>query len=250
MLFARLGLRSWRPLTHDPLYFSKRNLFSEVSEVPFDSLQPERPISIILAEDVGLYDRSWHSSFAERLPKEYGIQSCRFRMDESLTSFDLGLQELQQDVSSFIDAVFVARGPWMSWMAQFYLESLPFKGLVMVDPIQLDGDDAYGIEQFQRLYKENDLESSQQYRMFLEYTEHWGHWSLKLEPGSVPMMVMHTITNRPELKSCAEYTALRHTVCGGDSDDPVPVYDASLEDLDHERGCLETITSWISQRVL
>ncbi|KAL7566456.1 hypothetical protein ACA910_000934 [Epithemia clementina (nom. ined.)] len=263
---------------HRPFYETRRHLLSVVSEVPLDSLQPERPISCILAEDQGLYDNhtmilpsscsssssSWESTFTRTFPKEYGMQCCSFQIDQSLTSFDSALQELETDASNFVDAVFIARGPWMSWMAQFHLESLPFKGLVMVDPIPLD--DSFGVQQFQALYKQCGLESSQQYQMFLEYAEHYDHWTLQLEPGSVPMMILRTTSmlpsNQTDLKQCAAKTAKRHTPKNAASDDDsgdhfnghIPIHELSTSSTDsssqHGRDAVDTIAAWICQRVL
>ena len=232
------------------LYTTRRYLLSAVSEVPVHSRQPERPITCMLGEDRGVYENSWQQTFANKFPNEYGIPSCYASVDESLVSFDGALQEMKQDASHFVDTVFVARGPWTSWLAQFYLESLPLKGLVLVDPIQLD--DTSGIHQFQSFYKHLGLETSQQYQMFQEYAEHWGHWTLKLEPGSVPMMALHT-TNQPELKKCVVETAQRHSVFNNDSEvdaDLIPILELPANSPSHESDVVDTIAKWISERVL
>eukprot|EP00527_Entomoneis_sp_CCMP2396_P005921 CAMPEP_0198136834 /NCGR_PEP_ID=MMETSP1443-20131203/415_1 /TAXON_ID=186043 /ORGANISM="Entomoneis sp., Strain CCMP2396" /LENGTH=251 /DNA_ID=CAMNT_0043798113 /DNA_START=46 /DNA_END=801 /DNA_ORIENTATION=+ len=223
----------------------RRNLISPVAEVDIGSQVPERPVTFVLSEDKDFYKKSWCSTFEEKLPKEHGIQFCNFKFDDASSSFDDALNELKRDTEPFIDTVFVARGPWMSWLAQFYLQDLPFKGLVMVDPMQLD--DQNGINQFQLQYEKLGLASSQQYKMFQDYSEHWDHWTLKLEPGSVPMMIMYT-ADRPGYKRCAENTALRHTTDENMAD--IPILKKPSTKSSHESDALESIAAWINERVL
>ena len=127
----------------------------------------------------------------------------------------------------------------MSWMASFYLESLPLAGLVMVDPMQLD--DMNGLNQFELQYEKLGLKDSFQYKLYQEYAEHWDHWTLKLEPGSVPMMIMYTNV-RPGYKRCAENTAIRH----GDN---VPVLKMPSTARSHVDDCIGKVTNWINDSI-
>lgn len=218
---------------------------SSVVEVDIDCPVPERPVTFILGEDAGFYPKSWLPTFQEKVPKEHGMQFCSFTLDPQSTSFDDALNELKNDAGSFVDTVFVARGPFMSWMAQFYLEDLPFKGLIMVDPMQLD--DQNGVNQFQLQYDKLGLTSSQQYQMFLDFDQHWGHWTYRLEPGVVPMMILYT-ADRPMYKRCAENTALRHSLDESMAD--IPILKMPSTKRKHDEESLEAIVDWINDRAL
>lgn len=171
-------------------------------------------------------------------------------MDPARTlTVDDALNQLMQDLSGNPDSVLVARGPWMSWLSQFFLESLPVKGLVMVDPMSLD--DKRGIDRFQALYREAKVTESLEYRLFLDFLMHWDHWSLKLEPGSVPMLVLVSKPG-PELRSLAEGTARRHSVADCDDESAVPVIDlaATQEQDGRAEEAVVAVSDWIEHRVL
>lgn len=206
----------------------------------------ESPLSVVLAEDEGFYPSSWHEAFTTQIPEQYGMSFRQFSFGPDTSTYDAALQEIKRDLSTphhdGANTILVTRGPWMSWMASFYLESLPLAGLVMVDPMQLD--DMNGINQFVLQYEKLGLQNSQQYKMYQEYAEHWDHWTLKLEPGAVPMMVMYTNV-RPGYKRCAENTAIRH---GGE--DVVPVVKMPSTSRTHVKDCIGEIDAWIHANAL
>mmetsp|Transcript_15468 Transcript_15468/g.42755 ORF Transcript_15468/g.42755 Transcript_15468/m.42755 type:complete len:259 (-) Transcript_15468:34-810(-) len=220
---------------------------SAVVDVPPECEAPERPVTLILAEDAGVYKNSWHPTMEQALPQQNGIPYSNFHLSATAQTFDDALREMKKDVGSVMDAVLVTRGPFASWMAQFYLEDLPLKGLVMVDPMQLD--DQNGVNQFQLHYEKLGLTSSQQYKLYQDYSEHWDHWTLQLEPGAVPMMILYT-TDRPAFKRCAENTALRHRVGDDEDEDSLPIVKLPATKSNHEKEVIKTIVSWVTQRVL
>ena len=164
----------------------------------------------------------------------------KFSLSDNTANFDTALQEMKNDLSlEGPNMVLVTRGPWMSWMASFYLESLPLAGLVMVDPMQLD--DMNGINQFVLQYEKLGLQNSLQYKLYQEYAEHWDHWTLKLEPGAVPMLVMYTNV-RPGYKRCAENSALRHG--------NVPVLKMPSSSQTHVDDCIGEVVKWVHDTVV
>lgn len=218
---------------------SRRTLMTPVIEPPPSAT--ESPISVVLAEDEGFYPSSWHGTFASELPEQHGVSYSKFSFSPDTSTYDGALSEMKNDVSkNGSSTVLVTRGPFMSWIASFYLESLPLAGLNMVDPMQLD--DMNGINQFVLQYEKLGLQDSQQYKFYKEYAEHWDHWTLKLEPGSVPMLIMYTNV-RPGYKRCAENTSIRH---GGD----VPVLKMPSTARSHAKDCIGELTSWINESVL
>lgn len=139
--------------------------------------------------------------------------------------------------------VLVARGPWMSWMAQFYLESLPLSGLVMVDPLPFNDGDACLL--FEHMFKRHNGHVdalSREYILYQDYLNHWDHWMLKLEPGVIPMMVLHSQADA-RWRRHANATAARHSSdCRS-----VPVVDI---DATNHGEYMQTICSWIEEEVL
>lgn len=99
------------------------------------------------------------------------------------------IAEMKVDLSSFHDAILVTRGPIASWVAMFYLESLPLNGLVAIDPIQFDdlmhAKDVIGVDRC------GDVEG--EYHLFLEASKK----KLKLEPNAVPMLILDSLTGGP-----------------------------------------------------
>ena len=214
-----------------------RSLMTAAVEPPPDV--SESPISLVLAEDEGFYASSWHDTFLDTVPQKHGIPYSQFSLSPDTVNFDAALQEMKSDLSKEgSSSVLVTRGPWMSWMASFYLESLPLVGLVMVDPMQLD--DMNGVNQFELQYEKLGLKDSLQYKLYQEYAENWDHWALKLEPGSVPMLVMYTNV-RPGYKRCAENSALRHG--------EVPVLKMPSTSRSHVDDCIQEVATWIQDSV-
>jgi hypothetical protein len=225
---------------------------TEAAEPPLldDASVPERPCTVILSEHPELYNgSSWHEVFQRRFPAELGMTYRRWSMDPTKTeNVDDALNQLLRDLAGVPDAVLVARGPWMSWISQFFLESLPLKGLIMVDPVPLD--DKQGIEHFQGVYKSRLLEESLEYKLFQDYANHWGHWTLRLEPGSVPMLVLYSLPH-VHVKSFALKTAQRHVRTDDGSEGEVPAVALSNSDSDRQVDeAVAVVSDWILEKVL
>ena len=236
--------KPWRSLAKG---ISMRGLLSAPHEVPMDLSVPERPCTLIYAQDDSFYASqksmlpSWHNQFSNDFPSRFGTSYRHWSMSSSISSLDEALGELQTDLKASPDAasvVLVARGPWISWMAQFYLESLSLAGLVMVDPIQFD--DQNGINQFELFYQKHDLINTKEYKLYQEFMEHYDHWTLRLEAGAAPMLVLHTM-QRPAWKRAAENTALRHST----EDSNVP-----LLTLRNDHEAADAISTWIDNFVV
>jgi hypothetical protein len=138
-----------------------------------------------LAEDEGFYSQSWNT-WRSTLVDEHGFSFAHLSI--TADDFDAALRELSNDLSHLIapHTVLLSRGPMISWLAQFYLESLPIKGLIMVDPLPMDHGES--VQALERHY----ATSSASFSLFHDYVEHYAHWTMKLEPGSVPMMILTT----------------------------------------------------------
>jgi hypothetical protein len=241
-------------LSLPPIYIpatttTRRQLLSQTAETPIGSSVTERPCTVVLAEDVAgsFYKESWHAAAVVSIPQDHGMTYHKWSLSPSVTTMDEALSEMKRDLAVVQhDAVLVARGPWMSWMAQFYLESLPLKGLVMVDPIPLDSRNDANL--FELQYKKLGLETSLEFRLFQEFAEHWGHWSLQLEMGSVPMLVIQSM-DRPAFRKAAEATARRH----GSKDSqfgPVPILKLLEGKENTPQDATNIIGEWIVDQVL
>ena len=191
---------------------------SSVIEPPIDV--EERPYTIILAED-GLYQDglsvSWHSSFAQVFPPKFGLSYQHFSLPpppnplptdvDEYSWVDQVLTEISLNVQTLPDAIWVARGPIQCHLAQLVLERSAFRGLVLVDPMDFASTDCVrAMEQYlkQQQRQRDRIEPSQQRNedrpahnlwdcvLFEEITNHWDHWTLKVEPGAVPMLILQT----------------------------------------------------------
>ena len=123
-------------------------------------------------------------------------------------TFDMALSTMKSDfrtMESLIQhPILIARGPVLSWMAQFYLESLPLSGLIMIDPIPFTTERAYALYHQTHYHTNADSSSntsigtngmtlSKEYHDIIQdYSEHWDHWTLKIEAGSIPMLILST----------------------------------------------------------
>lgn len=246
-----------------------RFLLTDAIEPPLDSSIPERPCTVILSEHAALYgSKSWNSAFQESFPKHHGMTYRQWSLlpnpttkassspsssseeDPTTTivvSIDGALHQMKSDLIGMSDAILIARGPWMSWMAQFFLESLPLAGLVLVDPMPLNENQ--GIQQFQLAYQNSspNLQQSIEYQLFQEFVNHWDHWTLKLERGSVPMMVIQTIP-QPVCFEMAKQTAQRHT---SEMFGPVPVIPILEQNPEQQvQQVIAVVAEWINERVL
>lgn len=148
--------------------------------------------------------------------------SCR----TSNLSLDDALGEMKSDFSSSTIAqpILVARGPWVGWLAQFYLESLPLSALILVDPLPF-GDSTQACRMYEHLHQShchsaNEPPSPVEYLLFQDYLEHSDHWTLRLEPAAVPTLVISTI---PSWRAHALATAARHSTGSTTTNSEVPV---------------------------
>jgi hypothetical protein len=157
--------------------------------------------------------------------------------------FDEMLEELKSDLNPINDAILVTRGPLSSWCAQFYLESYPLQGLVMVDPVLLDkvdGDDWAVTTRIQE-YGGPDVVPSREFNQWKRIFQGAQSRKLKLEPNAVPMLVMYS----PNDQACrlnAMEVAKRH------SDDEGRFGDVPVKGLIQNKNTNEAINeidSWI-----
>jgi hypothetical protein len=228
---------------------------SSISETPIDCSIPEKPCTVILMEDESAYDHgkelteSWLSTFQSMFPQECGISFAYFSVGNNKkknpTNSDVGTL-IPNRVSTILDAmktsqlpkirdaVLVARGPLVSLCAQYYLESYPLQGLIMVDPILLmddekeehndDGDSMIPELLAQLVTDERDI-------------DRFRNSHLMLEPNSVPMMVVRS-TVHTAWNQATQQVAARHS----QDDGPfgiVPVIDVvkiQEEERDHDCG--------------
>jgi hypothetical protein len=225
--------------------------------------------------------KSWHPSFSQIFPKKYGISYTKWSItdpddfdlynnnssdnsnssvDDKLT-FDVALTKMKNDfkqISSDIQQpILITRGPSISFMTQFYLESLPLSGLIMIDPLPFsststsnrntgrksidDSSDTKSTSAFE-LYRNyynmhcNADENSRDivlqreyYDIIDDYINHWDHWTLKIEPGSIPMLILSTMVStsimKNDISANSDYgndiTSHHKTIVADDDDDDV-----------------------------
>ena len=173
------------------------------------------------------------------------------------------------DLPQISDAVMVARGPVSSLLAQYYLESVSLKGLIMIDPI-LFRETLGGCEDEKEL---SERVSSDLYPDDPDSSDRFRSQRLLVEPNSVPMMVVRTVSLSEEdnhndadnkfplqalssaWRSCSKHVAERH----GDPAGPygeVPLVDLPINWRSGGSGdeafatvLLDCIESWIDEDV-
>lgn len=221
--------------------FSRRTILSKSVEPPPASEVSERPCEVVLAQDP-LYDTCWQEPFAKILPHECGLHFCSVSLD--CKNLQDGLDMLEQDLATLPNVVMIARGPLVSLIAQYYLESLPLAGLVLVDPVLINHKDV-----LQKL--ETRLGQASIQHEFVESLLSDGNATrpLKLEPGVVPMLVFQSLQDECFRKASND-VALRH----GDPEGifgPIPLHDVSSSDRETEAlAAIDVITEWIDDSVL
>ena len=245
MLFLLAQARSRLVSSRSALLSSgRRGILTEIQEPPPVSDVLERPCTLFLAQDDGIYTQasrlSWTNHFADSFVNSHGISFADWSLANSTTNMESALQEMSNDLALVQSPIWVARGPWASWMAQFYLESLPLSGLVLIDPLPLE--DQKAVQILERCFKEESTKDCQSSKLFQEYCSHWDHWALRLEPGAVPMMVVST---KPEWGVYAEATVQRHATV----ERKIPLFHCSGDDTEKEKLVCE-ISTWIDTDVL
>jgi hypothetical protein len=207
---SRVAKRSYFTPT---IEFSGENSNKLVKERPCTLILTEEPVMFQLGGEASTSDvtdssnslkeaSSWHESFSKTVPSEYGIAYTKWSFSSAdPASFDVALSALKKDftASRLQQPILVTRGPVLSWLAQFYLESLPLAGLIMVDPLPLNDEKACALyEKYHKNHRTSAGDESAShpepfYAIYTDYVNYWDHWTLKLESGSVPMMVLSTM---------------------------------------------------------
>jgi hypothetical protein len=249
MNFSSISKRPLEYIYKTKKRHSRRLLVSTV-DPPLHSDILERPCTVLLVEDRNVYQTSWREAFQDKIPKEYGMSFGYLELPTAPKSVDEGLKEMNTELPAFHDAVLVARGPFVSWYAQFFLESFPLKGLVLVDPLCFDrvrGDEQdLATNRLERDLQDHGLESAREFQQLQAIYNGLETRKLKLEPNAVPMRVFQTLPD-PGYASAAVETAERHS----DPDGPfgiVSVRDFSLSNNIDE--IMIDIRNWIDQDVL
>lgn len=94
----------------------RRSLLTQIEEPALDSLVPERPCTVVLAEEEGFYTNSWNS-WSTSFVQEHGFSFAQYQC-VACSDLDSALQELSNDISSLIapNCVLISRGPMMSFV--------------------------------------------------------------------------------------------------------------------------------------
>lgn len=269
---------------------------ASVEPPPFVDGNPgyyERPGSVILAESALVIPKnSWCEHFATAFPLQ-GMHfvnvdlfaSLATRSEKVKTMMHLSRleEELSSDIAQIPGVTLVARGPIPCLVAQYYLESLPLSGLVLVDPIIIPdyesmgdsvgqlrrtaqktaeilsasvavdgrGDGSTNMPQSTQTETEKDG-ASVEWRIISELAngekeETWNR-PLRLEPGSVPTLVLHSEMDEGTFQTAAETTAKFHSL---DEDAGSSWGDMQVKRIDQEVSdeIVHTIFTWIDDNV-
>jgi hypothetical protein len=211
---------------------------SATTEAPLACEVLEKPCTVILVEDHAIYQDTWSESFRLAIPRVYGMSYASIDFREE-SCFDEMVDEMKADLSLVNDAVLVARGPVASWCAQFYLESCPLQGLVMVDPVLFDqGDNGVEGEATRKLHQGLAKEDDQWSRILKGAKSR----RLRIEPNAVPMLVLQT-WNDPACRLAAVAVAKRH------SDDEGPYGEVPVKEVqqthDSADEIMKEVDNWI-----
>ena len=296
-LFSRRGV------IHNAKYHARRGIVVSSVEPPLD-VPIERPERIVLAES-SLYESSWIERAESFFPSN-GLHfvaidimralrnntnnddvASQFKcleksMAEDLSHLGETTDEWQQTSTSAHD-VLIARGPIQCLIAQYYIESLPLAGVVLIDPLLLPEDGRAGIQQEGRgnrwkpsvldfismlenealhlheghtnippplLFPVEDtskLESSKELSLLQSLADDkvYNNRPLRLEPGSLPVLVMYSGDHiyHDYYRICSERTAAFHT-CGGSGDYFDQVSVLKISRTDDLDGVMKRIYEW------
>jgi len=143
---------------------------------------------------------------------------------------------MSEDLKSYPSLVLVARGPLVSWVAQFYLERLPLSGLVMVDPFVEPCSEVMEV-----IIRQGSIgkSSTSNVGILSQIERGVENRELKLEPGVVPMLVLMSLDNQ-QIRNASKITAERHY-------DPRGPFEVNIEDA--EDNPVEQIQTWIENEI-
>ena len=137
------------PLSRASLRHARRSIVISSIE-PSLNAPLERPETIVLTESSLYSNSSWKDAFESFYPKQgihfSSIDMLRTASDTQIITSVKSLEKtLASDLSHLATigaahTVLVARGPVQCLVAQYFLESLPLAGLVLVDPLLLPDD--------------------------------------------------------------------------------------------------------------
>ena len=198
-----------------------------------------------------MYRNAWSRPFTSAFPDRgvhflsvdvFSDLSSSFTVSESFAQMHT---ELATDLSPHAEVTLVARGPLPCLVAQYYLESLPLSGLILVDPLivprrggELDTNDASSDNESLQSSVQSFLQSTSQAYCFdfetnnengetllldkMQQSSEYDRYDrpLKLEAGVIPVKVLYTggdVTHEGEFRRCAERTASYHTANDGNS---------------------------------
>mmetsp|Transcript_24328 Transcript_24328/g.27144 ORF Transcript_24328/g.27144 Transcript_24328/m.27144 type:complete len:363 (+) Transcript_24328:102-1190(+) len=235
-------------------------MFSSIVETPIDSTIIEKPFTMIFMEenknyltnsndigtkksvknDVKIEDDkslsiSWIDTFRSKIPREYGMSfasisihrknHCRDDVgggDAPVLLFDELLKALKvSELPTINDTVLIARGPVASLCAQYYLESLSLKGLIMIDPILIndekddycndDDDDTVTLLRSKVLFTIVGTTNITERFQNDDDQDRFRSSRLLIEPNAVPMMVVLTVPNDEVWNRSSRFVATRHS---------------------------------------
>lgn len=127
------------PCIHE--HHSLRGLVTFSAPPPIN-VAVERPETVVLVES-SLYRQQWKEPCASFFTSQ-GLHFSSLDITTSLhdADDDTSLASMEQTLSADLDqlsssahTILIARGPIQSLVAQYYLESLPLAGLVLIDPL-------------------------------------------------------------------------------------------------------------------
>lgn len=283
MLFAAITCSSRaRPaILRLAAYSATRRIVSASIPVPND-VSMERPEAVALVESE-IYRDSWAESASRFFPgagmhfTQVDLFSNQLREKNKRSAPTLGKleQTLAQDLSStaYGYCIVIARGPIQCLLSQYFVESLPLAGLVLVDPLLLPDDGRINqpgvgcaqtrwssslsdlVSILDRSSANSPMRNSSQITDDMQSEQNEIHLirslkidkgrAIKLEPQAVPTLVMYSGGHEYEdhFRICAERTASFHTsVADGDFFDQVPVVKVK-DDAPH----MQTILDWYDE---
>jgi hypothetical protein len=251
---------------------SIRNIVTHAQEPPEDTPNL-RPTRAVLIQDRDLYYASsqvaWDVEMGNLLTKKYGMSyGCVEMVDMyAAPSSEIGRweqawwHETQKDLAGFHDPaskqiLLIARGPLVSWLSQLYLMKLVPKlsGLIMIDPLPLDSDDADHINKALDFLEDHiPLDNSRREVEFTRalYEDRKNQAKFSLEESDskdLPKLVLHSFPDESFTKAAGQIALLHKT----EGNEDIPVAGLEQEKLANRASTIdqyiETIIGpWIEQ---